>query len=349
MLSTGKVNVIIDGQYGSTGKGLLAGYLGCQGGFDVAAITASPNSGHTCLIGDRKIVTSHLPISGLVHEESVIYLTAASTIHMLTFIDEVKKYKVRPGRLIVHPRATIISDDDILAEGLELDRIGSTKKGAGYAAANKLRRKAWLAEHHEYIDLYATVAPLENVKNDTILMEVPQGFDLSINSGLSYPYCTSREVTVSQALSDLGAHPRDLGKVFMTLRTYPIRVANPVDHKGEVVGTSGPCYDDQHEITWESLGVEPELTTVTKKVRRVFTFSEQQTAKALSVLRPDFIFLNFMNYLRDTLEWNDLMVKIQSRFDPGHVPEFLYGFGPQVTDVITDRTKVCALLGLPVK
>ena len=36
----------------------------------------------------------------------------------------------------------------------------------------------------------------------TVLMEVPQGMDLSLNHGLAYPYCTSRDITPSSAMND---------------------------------------------------------------------------------------------------------------------------------------------------
>ena len=149
------------------------------------------------------------------------------------------------------------------------------------------------------------------------MVEVPQGFDLGINSGLSYPYCTSREISIAQAMSDAQIHPRFLGKVMMTMRTYPIRVG----------GTSGPFYSDSDEITWEELGVTPELTTVTKRVRRVATFSMLQYERSLNAIVPDYVFLNFLNYIPPASQqiFINRLTKLRT---PTHV-----GTGPKVTDV----------------
>ena len=74
----------------------------------------------------------------------------------------------------------------------------------------------------------------------------------------------------------------------MTCRSYPIRVGNTDK------GTSGGWYPDQQETTWEALGVEPELTTVTKRVRRVATWSWQQFTDAVRANEPDAIWLGFI-------------------------------------------------------
>jgi adenylosuccinate synthase len=127
-------------------------------------------------------------------------------------------------------------------------------------------------------------------------MEVPQGFSLSINSGHSYPHCTSREITVTAALADAQLHPSYLGNVFAVIRTFPIRVGHIVE-EGKIVGDSGPFFPDSKETSWEKIGVEKEYTTNTKRVRRVATFSMIEYKKMLKMFRPNYIFLNFANYL----------------------------------------------------
>ena len=119
--------------------------------------------------------------------------------------------------------------------------------------------------------------------------------DLSLNSGFAYPYCTSREITVSSTLSDVQVHPSYLGKVCVSIRTFPIRVGNIIDN-GSIVGYSGPFYPDSIELSWEDIGVEPELTTITKRERRVATFSYEQYNKMMRLYKPDYVLLNFANY-----------------------------------------------------
>lgn len=91
-------------------------------------------------------------------------------------------------------------------------------------------------------------------------------------------------------MSDMGLPLKMLNKIIGTARTYPIRVGNTAD------GYSGDWYPDQEEIEWSSLGLEPELTTVTQRPRRIASFSWMQMRDAMFYIRPDEIFLNFANY-----------------------------------------------------
>jgi len=113
------------------------------------------------------------------------------------------------------------------------------------------------------------------------------------------------------------------------VRTYPIRV-------GSTENSSGPCYVDKHELSWEDLGVEPEMTTVTKRVRRVFTWSNVQFMDAVFANSPSVIFCNFLNYLKPEdvhdfivdhilLPYNRVMGK-----NPGAI---LLGYGPKTSNI----------------
>jgi len=117
--------------------------------------------------------------------------------------------------------------------------------------------------------------------------------------------CTSRECTVSRELMDMGLAPSVVGDVYVVVRPYPIRVGNVVEN-GKIVGYSGDVYDDQAEMSWadiRKLSGYPsdydlqEITTVTKRVRRVFTFSMEQVKRACRVNGATKIALNFANYL----------------------------------------------------
>jgi len=119
----------------------------------------------------------------------------------------------------------------------------------------------------------------------TWLHEGSQGYALSIDHGSHYPHCTSRNCTSMKALDDLGVPPQSIGDVYLNLRTFPIRVGNLVED-GIEVGNSGGFYPDCEEMTWEQVAkganmseddatalIERERTTVTKRIRRVCTFS----------------------------------------------------------------------------
>lgn len=326
MLQPGKLNVLIDGQFGSTGKGLVASYLSQAAHVDIAITNASANAGHTFYLEGRKCITRHLPVSGVINQSSTIYLCAGAIIDPHILMREIDELKIDLNRICIHPRAAVINQQDIDLESKgSVKAIASTQKGVGRALQRKINRSAMLAWEHPALKHLVKELDLDFYLDQgcTALMEVPQGLDLSINSGLAYPYCTSREVTVAHALSEAQVHPAYLGNTIVTIRTFPIRVGHIVEG-GVIVGDSGPFYPDSTELSWKQIGVPDEYTTNTRRVRRVASFSMLQYRRMLRLFRPDFIFLNFANYLTSK-QLSSLLYKL---------PEVTHlGFGPRARDI----------------
>lgn len=340
--------VLVDGQYGSTGKGLAADLLEQYddvAGYPVEVVTtnAGPNSGHTAVLEDgTKIFTQQLPVfsacrgvrrmnvttadGDLAVNQPMTYLNGGAVLDMSYVEKEAEEYAVYP---YIHAAAAVInqSTQDAFHEGW-LDKIASTGKGVGQAMAAKVLRMPYTYAGYSRKYRHIVARNVQDLRNKVTFVETAQGFSLGINSGF-YPYTTSRECSVPQALADAGISPYDLQGVFMTIRAHPIRVGNT--EKGE----SGPCYPDQKEISWEELGVEAELTSVTKRVRRVFTFSEMQLEQACLVNRPNVILLNFCNYLtvNDAKELAHKVFGIASHYN-GNL-RILIGMGPKASDVYT--------------
>lgn len=347
MLQPARLNITIDGQFGSTGKGTLNSYLAAgDAAIDIALSNAAPNAGHTFVDAKgEKQTCYHLPVSGVLRPDARMYLCAGSIVDPELLSQEMAHFDVGFDRLCIHPRACILLPEHKAREaeqGSGATKLASTRKGVGAALADKVARvpgPRTAAEHfgasHPAIGNIDLMAEMD--KGRTVLMEVPQGFGLSINHGLSYPHCTSRDITVSAALNDAGVHPRYLGRVIAALRSYPIRVGHIVED-GREVGNSGPFYPDSVETDWASLGLAAELTTVTKRVRRVATFSALQYAEVLRHLRPDAVFVNFVNYFRDIAQLEDLLARMQSvEEEAAQHPQYLIGLGPAAADVLAAR------------
>lgn len=343
-----KLNIIIDGQFGSTGKGLLGGYLSCTANIDIFCCNLSPNAGHT--YRDRSgqfIMTKQLPIGAILNKRSQIYLTAGSIINPKILLKEMEQFNIDPCRLAIHPRAAIVEQCDIDFESQKdssVTKIASTQSGTGSALSRKILRSSTLVSGCKELQPYISELDLMYYMDNgcTCLMETSQGFDLGINSGLSYPYCTSREISIGQFLSDAQVHPKYLGDVYLTLRTYPIRVG-AIKDGDNVLGTSGSFYSDSIELTWEDLGFEPELTTVTKRVRRIATFSETQFKRTLHYIKPDYIFLNFVNYIKEEKELARFYKLLKSS-----KAQVIIGTGPNFEDVyyINDYKNILSFTGL---
>lgn len=148
----------------------------------------------------------------------------------------------------------------------------------------------------------------------TWLHEGSQGYALSIDHGSHYPMCTSRNCNVQAALDQMAIQPQLLGDVYLNLRTYPIRVGNVVDAQGIQQGYSGDFYRDCKELTWEEVAkkagmpaeeainlAERERTTVTKRIRRVCTFSFDGLKDAVRTNGATKLCLNFVQYIN----WKD--------------------------------------------
>jgi adenylosuccinate synthase len=343
-----ELDIVVDLQFGSTGKGLLAGFLAEKNQYDTIVTAWSPNAGHTYINADGvKFVNTAIPngivSNGLKH----VLIGPGSIINPDTFLAETEAYSLYLDGIdvLIHENAAVVTQAHRDEEAASMFAIGSTMKGCGAAIVDKIRRNP----KHSTIARDALIGtPLEGFvvtaqeynrvldRADRVLLEGAQGFSLSINQGF-YPFTTSRDCTTHQLLSDC-AIPRTWHQnmtVYGCARTYPIRVANRFDTDGRMVGTSGPCYDDQEEIKWSRLGMEPELTTVTQLPRRIFTFSRQQIREAIRMDGVDEVFLNFANYVPldktpGHMELGDMISTIE---DAGAAVSYL-GFGPSVLDIV---------------
>ncbi|CAB4120825.1 adenylosuccinate synthetase [uncultured Caudovirales phage] len=340
-----QIDMIMDFQYGSTGKGLIAGWLAKREKYDTAVCAFATNAGHTYTDAERRlhVMTQQLPTSITSPTVKNILIGPGAAIHVDTLLDEMILYGelLKDKNILIHPQAAIV--EDYHAEFEKSDgrtKMGSTAKGVGEAYIERMRRnpetnntaKNRLKES-VLIDLICTEREYRDVlnKSEAVIVEGAQGFSLSMYHG-QYPYVTSRDVTPWQIAADCGL-PYSWAsyiKVIGTLRTFPIRVSNRD-------GSSGPCYPDQREIAWQDIGREPELTTVTKLPRRIFTFSQQQLDEALFHCGGYWdtrLFLNFANYL-DIGDVEDLIHSIEKP----HVlsknpPKVVWvGYGPDDDDV----------------
>lgn len=341
-----KVDIIVDLQFGSCGKGLLAGYLAEQNKPDTIVTAWAPNAGHTYIDKyGKKFVNIALP-NGIVSPNlKRILLGPGSVINPDQLIAEIENYAqyLSDVKIYIHQNAAVVTEEHRLEEARGMVGIGSTMKGVGAATIQKIKRDP---TNMNIAGVALRGTPLEGLVvdqfdyNDAVLqaenmqVEGAQGFSLGINNGF-YPYTTSRECTVAQIISDCALPISIIRNPFTTIwgvaRTFPIRVANRFDKDGRQIGWSGPCYPDQKELNWRNdLGIEPELTTVTKLPRRVFTFSPQQYNDAVRMNGVDHVFMNFMNYLTPDkrVEFMELL-----RANNCLMPT-LFGMGPTFNDVV---------------
>lgn len=268
----GTLQVVVDGQYGSTGKGSVAAHLARNSSKPVSAVrVAGPNAGHTAVDQDgQRWPLRCIPVAAVVNPSAQLYLAAGSEIDISVLLREVEAleaagHKIR-DRLTIDPLATILEARHHHTEAAAqlTDRIGSTGKGIGAARADRIMRTAAVVRDTDLQDLcaIAPVAPLLRgalAADELLQIEGTQGYGLGLHTD-NYPQVTSSDCRAVDFVAMAGVSPWDPVvtdlEIVVVYRPYPIRVA----------GNSGPL---KGETTWEGLGLPEERTTVTHKVRRV--------------------------------------------------------------------------------
>jgi hypothetical protein len=333
LLEKGKLNVgFIDGSWGSSGKGKFNGLLALKEAPDFAVSQNSVNASHVIVWDDgREYKFAHLP-SSTINPSTDIVMGAGASIQLNQMIKEIEDWNLTPERLFIHPNAVVITPEDIEYEKEHLVRIASTMTGNGAAAGRKVMRHPNCKFAIDFPELKPFVRDTTTLINNwlkggkTGILETAQGFELSMDHGVlyedkdndgylrvnrAYPYTTSRNVDPSSFAGMTGVAPRMLGNTLLNLRAFPIRVGDGSNNKidgysgVDLTGSSsGPIWPDQMEMTWEEItqvsGSDTpisEMTSLTKRLRRVFSFSTMQLQHITKVVQPKLISVNFVNYI----------------------------------------------------
>jgi adenylosuccinate synthase len=319
-----KADVVVDLQFGSTGKGLFCGYLADSRDYDTVISSNMPNAGHTYINADgQKWMFKVLPSSAVGQSVKTVLLGPGAIFSIRRLAEEMVHLR-KDQTLRIHPNSVILAEDHAVKERKRLNHISSTTQGSAAAMIEKIWRsgKAPIAKvalkgtrfenyvcSHDEWRLRLSLA-------DDILVEGSQGYSLGINTQF-YPYTTSRDCTPAAFLAASGVPLAMHRETYGVCRTLPIRVGGP----------SGDYYPDQDEITWDDVGVPLERTTVTNKIRRVFTYSKTQIEEAIWNCNPDHIFVNFANYVDDAY-----MHQIVAHIDSMSNVKWI-GIGPTYNDV----------------
>src|SRR5215831_5815606 len=291
-----QVHVVVGGQFGSEGKGHfvaeLVKWLAAQRPSNPPAVirTGGPNAGHTAYDDQgREWKLRMVPAGAVVSPGSPLAIAPGAEVDPEVLNKELAELAAAgipcAHRLSVDPQATVLTPQHQQTEKTDVmwgrvtgrdsgmvtnlvDRIGSTGKGIGAARADRIMRTADLIGGdnflHDAIDQWIT-------QTRDIVIEATQGFGLGLHAGY-YPHCTSRDVRAIDVLAECGIspwHPALDVEVWVVFRPFPNRVA----------GNSGPLLG---ETTWDNLGLPPEYTTVTNRMRRVGSWDAELARNAMA-------------------------------------------------------------------
>ncbi len=271
LFKPGKLTFIMDGQFGSSGKGKLASYVGekYKHQFQFACNAFSAQAGHWVKLQDGRChFYQHL--NSIAYNSSLyekMYIGPASCIELPALLREIEENNMTPENLGISPLATLITTHDMEFErGLRpfdfsgpRDQIaprdrhsgtsatGSTAHGVGSCMARKVLRRSSVVcmkdipELKPFLCDVSTEIMMRLASGQAGLCEIAQGFPLSLNHHF-YPHSTSRNVTVAQALSDMMIAPVYAGPVILNFRTFPIRI-----NSNKFIG------EDGRHLTWQEV------------------------------------------------------------------------------------------------
>lgn len=292
------VSVIVGGQYGSEGKGKVAHFFAKEKNATTVVRVGGPNSGHTVVDeNDKPVIFKHLSTASIIKGVNCV-LTSGHYIDLDILFDEIKISGIAAEQLVIDPFAVIITKKHKEQESTEglIQSIGSTGCGLGAAISERVARKTVLTYAKDIPELKQYVSETNSFlrkalqNNERVIIEGTQGFGLSLLHSNSHPFSTSRDTTASAFVSEAGLSPMDIDDVIMVIRSFPIRVA----------GNSGPI---KNETTWEKISEDSgatypfsELTSVSKKIRRVAKFDAEVVMRAISYNNPTTVVLNHVDY-----------------------------------------------------
>lgn len=309
VLTPGKITSVLDAGYGSSSKGLVSAWITKHESPDILLTANGRNSSHTVvdtILGDRAVtpcqragyyVFKVLPVGAFYNKwmgyRPLIYIGPGAAFTVEDLAKEVAACELEPWQVMVHPLASVVTQDDIDYEngtsdfaGNKLPDVdhasGTTKHGTTGSGVGAARAKKSLRKGTQWRDVSDTTSADGGTyeqflirlfkEGKTGLLDGSQGFLLSLY-GQFFPHCTSRPVTLASFLSDINLPINLAGNVCAVARTFPIRIASvryflngkplTLDEKvqaekdGETVETvdsnSGGWYDDQTELTWEQV------------------------------------------------------------------------------------------------
>lgn len=328
------VTVIVGGFYGDEGKGKIVAFHALKTNPD-ASVRAGvgPNAGHT--VKHQGVVARlRLVPSSFVNTGTKLMIAPGVLVDENVLLKEIDELGVG-GRLLVDRKSGLIE-----ARHIERDRgdehlagkIGTTGTGTGPAMEDRVGRRLRLAEQSERLKPFLgdTVEEVQRAVEEgrTIVAEGTQGTFLSLYHG-TYPYVTSKDVTASSVLADIGVGPRAANQVIVVFKSFVTRVGN------------GPLANELPKDEVETRGWV-ERGSVTGRLRRAAPFDFELAkravrlngATALAITKLDAVFRASAGVTRfEDLpkEARDFIRKVE---DETGVPVIYAGTGEEVLETV---------------
>jgi adenylosuccinate synthase len=330
------LDIVVGGFFGDEGKGKICSFLSLRDSPVAAVRTGSINAGHTVTHEGRSWKIRIVP-SAFTNSKTELLIGPGALTSVEVLSNEIEGTGVA-GRIFLDPHVGIITKEEVEQERADdylINKIGSTAQGVGYAEAKRVLRKLRLAEDYNELKGMLVDVPSRVIshieKGSKVMAEGTQGHYLSLYHG-SYPFVTSRNVTASGILSEVGVGPKYVKEVIIVFKSFVTRVG-----QGELPG-------ELEEEKADQLGLI-ERGTVTGRRRRVSPFNLDLARKAIqlngatqvSITKLDWLFkeaYNVKEYSKLPQEAKRWLDEIESQLK---VPITLIGTGEESMSTIDLR------------
>lgn len=265
--------VVVGGFFGDEGKGKVVSYLAIK---DRPSITVrggvGPNAGHKVEYQGRTYGLRMVP-SAFVCPDTRLLIGPGVLVNPKVLLEEISVTGTE-NRLGVDRQCAIIEERHIEEEKKDVHlttRVGTTKTGVGVCQADRVYRKARLAQEFPELSKYLTDVPQELGdaigQGEKVLIEGTQGTYLSLYHG-TYPFCTAKDVTASAICSDVGVGPTTVDDVIVVFKAFVTRVG-----EGPLENQLSP--EELQKRGWIEFG------TVTGRLRRAAPFDFKLAKRAV--------------------------------------------------------------------
>ncbi len=286
-------DIIVDLQYGDSGKGKITHYLAKTRTYThVIRYNGGANAGHTIIHEGKKFVTHQIPAGVFWGIRSVIGPGCVlDPVQFFKELDELKEGGVDTAGNIFIAKNTHVITEHHKTEDSKDERIGTTKRGNGPAYRDKYGRTGVRAESVPELAPYLIDLYEEFHKSGTpveILGEGAQGFGLDIDWG-DYPFVTSSHCMVGGAILN-GIPPHAIREVWGSAKIYETYVGAKKFEPDE------PVFKKIREIG-------EEYGATTGRARQVNWLDFDLLERAIRLNGVTHLVFNKIDVLREVGEW----------------------------------------------
>lgn len=218
-------SLIMDVQYGDTGKGRVASWLLQKNKYDWAVrFNGGANAGHTIVKNSITHKLHQIPCGALYGVKSAIDTGTVLDLHKLE--KEIKENNIDKNLLYISNNVNLITEKH-LEQDKDGSGIGTTKSGIAYAYSDRALKRGIrvgnVSSLQEDYNTYSGLVPFK--ENENILFESAQGIMLDVDYGV-HPFTTSSSVFPSSVYN--------IAEKIAVMKPYITRVGEGPPHFEDV-------------------------------------------------------------------------------------------------------------------